>query len=217
MNDDQARRGEMRFFRFAAIMVLLLACVVLGTACAGAKGADGVGIEGIVDNGDGTVTFMLTDGSNHTSDIVTGPQGPQGLQGEQGIQGPKGDTGAPGVQGIQGTQGLKGDTGDQGLQGIQGEPGPNMIVAMGIISQAGTISQGHNVTSCTWNATSHWWEITLTGITYGANYVTLVTPFWNTFAFCAYGSSSGRLIVAMHDGSNYVQCGFSFMVLDATP
>ena len=79
----------MRFFRFAAITVLLLACVVLGTACAGAKGADGVGIEGIVDNGDGTVTFMLTDGSNHTSDIVTGPQAHRGYRASKGFKAPR--------------------------------------------------------------------------------------------------------------------------------
>ena len=31
----------MRFFRLMAITVLLLACVVLGSACAGAKGRTG--------------------------------------------------------------------------------------------------------------------------------------------------------------------------------
>lgn len=54
-------------------------------------GAAGVGIASVVDNGDGTFTLNLTDGSSFTTSNLTGPQG---LQGEQG---PKGDTGAPGV------------------------------------------------------------------------------------------------------------------------
>jgi hypothetical protein len=46
----------MRHFRFMAIVVLLLACVVLGSACGSAKGGqaekgeDGVGIQEIVNN-----------------------------------------------------------------------------------------------------------------------------------------------------------------------
>ena len=90
----------MRFFRLLAITVLLLACVVLGTACAGAKGeqglqgpkgnsgATGTGIENIVNNGDGTFTVNLTNGTAYTTNNFTGPQG---------IQGEKGDTGLPGV------------------------------------------------------------------------------------------------------------------------
>jgi hypothetical protein len=96
----------MRFFRFMAIVVLLLACVVLGSACAGAKGetgaqgpkgdkgADGVGVQNIVNNGDGTFTVNLTNGESYTTDNLTGPRGEQGEQGSQGIQG------LPGTPGI---------------------------------------------------------------------------------------------------------------------
>jgi hypothetical protein len=76
----------MRFFRFMAITVLLLACVVLGTACAGAKGEQG------------------PQGETGATGAV-GATGPQGIQGIQGIQGVKGDTGDQGIQGIQGPAG----------------------------------------------------------------------------------------------------------------
>jgi hypothetical protein len=96
----------MRFFRLLAITVLLLACVVLSSACAGAKGeegpagpkgntgATGVGVENVVNNGDGTFTVNLTNGESYTTDNLTGPRGEQGEQGTQGIQGP------PGMPGI---------------------------------------------------------------------------------------------------------------------
>jgi len=96
----------MRFFGLLAITVILLACVVLGAACAGAKGdegpqgpkgntgAAGVGIENIVNNGDGTFTVNLTDGTAYATDNFTGPKGERGEQGLQGIQGP------PGMPGI---------------------------------------------------------------------------------------------------------------------
>lgn len=68
--------------KFAIVMVVLIA---LFAACGvAATGEPGVGIENIVNNGDGTFTLCLTDGSNYTTDNFTGPQGP------------KGDTGAPG-------------------------------------------------------------------------------------------------------------------------
>ena len=88
----------MKFFRLMAITVLLLACVVLGSACAGAKGEQGP-------KGDTGATG------------ATGAQGLQGIQGIQGIQGVKGDTGDQGPQGIQGLQGL------QGIQGVKGDTG----------------------------------------------------------------------------------------------
>lgn len=101
--DISARRNEMRRFRLLAITVLLLACVVLGSACTGAKGeagpkgdvgADGVGVEDIVSNGDGTFTVNLTNGESYTTDNLTGPVGPQGAQGPQGVQGEAGLPGA---------------------------------------------------------------------------------------------------------------------------
>ena len=88
----------MRFFRLLAITVLLLACVVLGSACAGAKGEQGP-------KGD------------------TGATGATGAQGLQGIQGVKGDTGDQGPQGIQGVQGIQGSQGIQGVKGDTGLPG----------------------------------------------------------------------------------------------
>jgi hypothetical protein len=74
----------MRFLRFMAIGVVLLASLVLGSACAGEKGgqgADGVGVEDVVFNADGTMTVNLTKGEKYTSDNLTGPQG---IQGEPG-------------------------------------------------------------------------------------------------------------------------------------
>ena len=96
----------MRFFRFMAIAVLLLACVLLGTACAGAKGeqgptgdtgAAGVGVQNIVNNGNGTFTVNLTNGTAYTTDNLTGPKGDTGAQGIQGVQGIQGNPGTPGI------------------------------------------------------------------------------------------------------------------------
>lgn len=183
----------MRSFRLMAIMVLLLACMLLGTACAGAKGEDGVGIQSIVDNGDGTVTFTLTDGSKYTSDVVTGPQGPQGIQGEQGVQGPKGDTGA---------------------QGIQGVPGPNMIVAMGFVGSLGTLFGSYNVNDVRWDSNDHYYEITL-GVWYDPFvHVTLVTGFATVNVNAVYDGSDGKLRVKLFNPLGEVgQFNFSFMVL----
>jgi len=82
----------MRLLRLMAICVVLLVLVggILGTACAGKEGeqglkgdtgAAGVGIQNIVNNGDGTFAVNLTDGQKFTTDNFTGPQGIQGLQG----------------------------------------------------------------------------------------------------------------------------------------
>lgn len=46
--------------------------------------ADGVGIDNIVDNGDGTLTFELTDGSTFTTPDLTGPAGATGPAGPTG-------------------------------------------------------------------------------------------------------------------------------------
>jgi hypothetical protein len=89
----------MRFLSLTAITVLLVACVVLGSACTGAKGeqgpqgevgATGVGVENIVNNGDGTFTVNLTNGTAYTTDNLTGPRGEQGPQGIQGLPGTPG-------------------------------------------------------------------------------------------------------------------------------
>ena len=89
----------MRFFRFMAITVLLLACVVLGSACAGASGEQGP-------KGDTGATG------------ATGAQGLQGIQGIQGVKGDTGDQGPQGIQGLLGLQGIQGVKGDTGLPGI---------------------------------------------------------------------------------------------------
>jgi hypothetical protein len=181
----------MRLFRFVAVAVLLLACVVMGSACAGAKGeqgpkgdtgADGVGIENIVNNGDGTFTVNLTNGVKYTTDNLTGPQG------------------------------VKGDT---GTQGVQGELGPSMIVAMGNINSDGTVSKGYNITSSTWNDAARRYEIRLTGINYQyQGYVTLVTPEPSP-VYADYGSYLGMLVVGLRDSTGTPAKGaFSFMVLE---
>jgi hypothetical protein len=178
----------------------------------GVQGGGGVGIENVLDNGDGTITISLTDGSTYTTDMVTGPQGPQGVQ---GVPGATGETGAQGPQGIQGIPGATGETGAQGPQGV---PGPNMIVAMGNVDSDGTVHLGYNVTSCTWNAGESRYDITLTGISFFyTDYVTLVTPGDSGLRAATYGSVSGKLLVNIYNSAgNPIQGYFSFMVL-ATP
>jgi hypothetical protein len=68
----------------------------------------GNGIENIVDNGDGTVTYSLSNGDEFTLSSVQGPQGDPGPQGPQGDIGPQGNPGPQGPQGIQGPQGPQG-------------------------------------------------------------------------------------------------------------
>ena len=188
----------MRFFRLLAITVLLLACVVLGSACAGAKGeqgADGVGIQSVANNTDGTITIYLTNGQSYTTGDLTGLQGEQGIQGIQGVKG------------------------DQGAQGIQGPAGPSMIVAMGVINQSAQIVEGYNVASCEWK--SNYYDIALTGITYSADdYVTSGTPIFSLNGhFATYSfDDQNHLVVIMKDAEGATgQSSFSFMVLDPTP
>ncbi|MGB1070395.1 MAG: hypothetical protein ACPG1Z_01920, partial [Planctomycetota bacterium] len=91
---------------------------------AGADGADGVGIVGAQVNGDGTLTLLLSDGTNvTTTEILTGPQGPEGPAGAEGPMGPQGPQGEPGVDGAIGATGPQGIPGPVGPAGPQGEPG----------------------------------------------------------------------------------------------
>jgi len=268
----------MRFIRLLAITVLLLACVVIGSACTGAKGqegpqgpkgntgADGVGVENIVNNGEGTFTVNLTNGESYITDNFTGPRGEQGEQGPQGIQGLSGTPGigvewvgewdsavlyakydAVGYQGSSyiskqnsntnhlptdtnwwdlwvekgntgatGAAGADGADGAPGADGQDGAPGPNMIVAMGHVYQEGTILQGYNVTSCTWNGANSHYEVTITGISYVyTDYVTVVTCLGNYYGSST--SSDGKLIVEVYnyEGAN-VQGSFYFVVFDPT-
>lgn len=59
-------------------------------------GTDGRGIVQTIDNGDGTFTFVYSDGTVFTTSDLTGPQGPEGPEGPEGPQGPQGDPGTPG-------------------------------------------------------------------------------------------------------------------------
>jgi hypothetical protein len=199
----------MRLFRLLAIGValLVLAGSILGMACTGAQGeqgeqgppgADGVGVETIVSNGDGTYSVLLSDAREFTTDNLTGAQGPQG---------PKGDTG---------------DTGPQGLQGIPGEPGPNMMIAMGVVDITGSLTSGYNVTGSVWTdqdgTLMDYYEITL-NVPYTTSYVTIVTPIWDNsanFGYFAYGPSGGeKLRVVFYTGSSvWVPNSFSFVVLE---
>jgi hypothetical protein len=68
----------------------------------GLTGATGNGISSVIDNGDGTLTFYFTNGTNFTTSNLTGPTG---VQGPSGTQGPIGLTGPQGVAGVNGING----------------------------------------------------------------------------------------------------------------
>jgi hypothetical protein len=92
----------------------------------GADGADGVSVVDANDNGDGTFTLELSDGT-FTAPVATIP-------GETGPAGPKGDAGEPGVPGEDGAPGEQGPAGEPGATGAtgatgpQGDPGPANVV-----------------------------------------------------------------------------------------
>jgi hypothetical protein len=124
----------------------------------------GNGITGVIDNGNGTLTFTYLDGSTYTTPVLTGlmgtpgPQGPAGQNGQsaydiwlsqgntgtqqdflnslQGATGPQGVQGSAGATGSQGPQGIQGPAGPQGPQGIQGTPGSQN--AWSLTGNAGT-------------------------------------------------------------------------------
>ena len=62
----------------------------------GADGQDGIGIASITDNGDGTLTIALTDGTTVITGDLTGPAGADGADGADG---------APGAPGLDGQDG----------------------------------------------------------------------------------------------------------------
>jgi len=67
------------------VAVAITVCLALLVGCGiAANGEPGVGIDNIVNNGDGTFTIFLTDETYYTSDNFTGPQGPQGPEGPAG-------------------------------------------------------------------------------------------------------------------------------------
>jgi hypothetical protein len=67
------------------------------------NGSDGIGITSITDNGDGTFTILMSDGSSFISPDYTGPTGPQGNVGPAGPAGPQGTPGTNGTNGSNGT------------------------------------------------------------------------------------------------------------------
>ena len=93
-----------------------------------AVGPAGASVTGAVDNGDQTVSFTLSDGTETAPvTIPPGPQGergPEGPRGERGPEGPQGVQGVPGVQGERGPEGPEGPEGPQGPKGDTGEAGP---------------------------------------------------------------------------------------------
>ena len=99
-----------------------------GIVTRGEQGPPGASVTGAVDNGDQTVSFTLSDGTETAPvTIPPGPQGergPEGPRGERGPEGPQGIQGVPGVQGERGPEGPEGPEGPQGPKGDQGDPGP---------------------------------------------------------------------------------------------
>ena len=99
-----------------------------GILTRGEQGPPGASVTGAVDNGDQTVSFTLSDGTETAPvTIPPGPQGERGAEGPEGPpgpEGPQGIQGVPGVQGERGPEGPEGPEGPQGPKGDQGEPGP---------------------------------------------------------------------------------------------
>lgn len=116
-----------------------------------------------------------------------------------------------GGEGTVGPQGPKGDTGEQGPQGL---PGPNMIVAMGMVNSDGSLSQAYNIDSVTWDATNSRYVIKLTGITFTHTaYVTVVTAVDSNYT-STYGADNGNLVVFFRNTAGARQKDhFSFVVL----
>jgi hypothetical protein len=93
-----------------------------------------------------------------------------------------------------------------------------MIVAMGRVSNTGSIQEALNVDSVTWNSAQEWWEITLDGINYvSSNYVTVVSGVFRTgvSGYANHSSVSGKLLVKMFaSNTTPIKEGFSFVVFD---
>ena len=92
-----------------------------GIVTRGEQGPPGASVTGAVDNGDQTVSFTLSDGTE--TDPVTIPPGPQGERGAEGPEGPPGPEGPQGIQGVPGVQGERGPEGPEGPEGPQGPKG----------------------------------------------------------------------------------------------
>ena len=92
-----------------------------GIVTRGEQGPPGASVTGAVDNGDQTVSFTLSDGTETAP--VTIPPGPQGERGPEGPRGERGPEGPQGIQGVPGVQGERGPEGPEGPQGPKGDPG----------------------------------------------------------------------------------------------
>lgn len=119
--------------------------------------------------------------------------------------------------GSDGAIGPQGPQGPQGAQGVQGLPGPNMIVAMGMVNADGSLGQDYNVDTVTWDSANSRYVIKLTGITYThTGYVTMVTAVDSAYT-ATYGADSGNLLVYLRNTSGVKQkYHFSFVVLKAS-
>ena len=94
-------------------------------AGSGSSGADGVGIQSTVDNGDGTFTLNYTDGTSFTTIDFSGEPGQDGLPGKSAYQswldaGNVGDE-ATFLQSLVGERGERGEEGEKGEKGDDAE------------------------------------------------------------------------------------------------
>jgi hypothetical protein len=111
----------------------------------------------------------------------------------------------------------QGPQGPQGEQGEQGLPGPNMIVAMGMVNADGSLGQDYNVDSVSWDAANSRYVIKLTGITYThTGFVTLVTGVDANYT-ATYAANNGNLTVCFRNTAGTKQQDhFSFVVLEVS-
>lgn len=92
----------------------------------------------------------------------------------------------------------------------------SLILAYGkVISNDGTVgANSNNISSCTWDATSSRYYISITGESiFWTDYVTLITPVDGPMTFET-GSLEGNLLVTFYDSTGArVQSRFSFLIL----
>lgn len=140
------------------------------------------------------------------------------LPGAQGPVGPEGPQGPVGATGPTGPAGATGPSGPAGPTGPAGPAGPNMVVAMGRVTNTGSVQEALNVDSVTWNSAQEWWEITLDGIDYDdRDYVTVVSGVFRAgvSGYANHSSVSDKLLVKMFaSNATPIKEGFSFVVFD---
>lgn len=95
----------------------------------GPQGDPGASVVGARDLGDGTVRFILSDGTETAPvKIPPGPAGPEGAKGDPGPAGERGEPGPPGPKGADST--IPGPAGPPGPAGERGADGRTPVVAM---------------------------------------------------------------------------------------